>query len=89
MDYVSPYLLNSTKGPSSFDHEKETLSPSEVLNEDSLSPSEKLHILDKLEHEALAALTMSDKIPLRFGIKSPARQLEDVIAAKRTLYHAS
>ena len=84
MTYVSPYLLNTNLArPSSKMRERRYSSAEAVLNDETLNTSEKHHILDKLEHEALAGLTMGSKHQVHG--KSPALMLEEVMTAKRTL----
>lgn len=86
MTYVSPYLLNNENShPSSRMRKRRYNSAEAVLNDEALSTSEKYHLLDKLEHEALAGLTMGSKHQVHG--KSPALMLEEVMAAKRTLNH--
>lgn len=89
MDYISPYLMNREDKVPSFHTSREWHSASDVINDNTLSLSEKHHALDKLEHDALAALTMADDTTHLSDAKSPARLLEEVIEAKRSLYHAS
>lgn len=86
MTYVSPYLLNSTSTrPSSRMVKPSYTSAEAVMSDETLSISEKHHILDKLEHDALAGLTMGSR-HLVHG-KSPALMLEEVMVAKRNLNH--
>lgn len=87
MDYVSPYLL-APHLPSPAER-KACLSPWEVVHDDILSLSEKRATLERLEKDALAAITMEDEAAPVKDAKSPTRLLEEVRLAKRSLYRAS
>lgn len=89
MDFISPYLQSSPKHPSSGVHSEYPQTVSEIMNDTVLTISQKQHALDRLQYDALAALTMSDDSTEIIDTKSTGKILEEITAAKRSLYHAS
>ena len=86
--YVSPYLMQSSQASRSHDHARMT--PEEVLADDSLSVAEKSLYLDRMEQDAVAAITIEDEAsPALEGSMRPAHLLEVIKTARRELRQSS